>query len=109
MSSKKQKLSSKRSRRVEEPVEDNDCTKIVNLEASKRFTLISTNRSFIKENGFHHLEDFFKKTIAKKWWKALCQPPRPATIMIVREFYANLAAYVVKKVSVRGVLVDFSA
>ena len=30
-------------------------------------------------------------------------------MMVVREFYANLAAYVLKKVRVRGVLVDFSA
>ena len=29
--------------------------------------------------------------------------------MVVREFYANLAAYVLKKVRVCGVLVDFSA
>ena len=30
------------------------------------------------------------------------------TIIFVREFYANLASHVVKKVRVRGVLVDFS-
>ena len=72
MSSKKKKLSSKRSHRVEEPVEDYDRTKFVNLEASKRFTLISTNRSFIKEKGFHHLEDFFKKTIAKNMVEVTC-------------------------------------
>ena len=29
--------------------------------------------------------------------------------MVVREFYANLSAHVLKKVRVRGVLVDFSA
>ena len=29
--------------------------------------------------------------------------------MVVWEFYANLAAHVLKKVQVRGVLVDFSA
>ena len=67
MSTKRKKISSKRSHIGEEPMEDYDCTKFINLEASKRFTLISTNRSFIKENGFYHLEDFFfKKTIAKK-------------------------------------------
>ena len=66
MSSKKQKLSSKRSCRVEKLMEDYDHTKFVNFEASKRFNLISTNRSFIKGKGFHHLEDFFKKTIVKK-------------------------------------------
>ena len=30
-------------------------------------------------------------------------------MMVVREFYSNLAAHVLKKVQVRGVLVDFSA
>ena len=92
MSSKKQKLSSRRSHRVEEPAEDYDRTKFVNLEASKRFTLISMNSSFTNEKGFHQPEDFFKKTIAKKWWKVLCQPLRPAATMVVREFYTNLAA-----------------
>ena len=37
-----------------------------------------------------------------------CQPPRPATTMVVREFYANLTVNVLKKVRVQGVLVDFS-
>ena len=32
----------------------------------------------------------------------------PAAIMVVREFYANLAANVLKMVRVRGVLVDFN-
>ena len=92
-----------------EPTEDYDHENFVNVGASQKFTLISANRSFIKEKGFHHLEDFFRKTITKKGWKALCQPPRPAAKMVVREFYANLASHVVKKVRVRGVLVDFSA
>ena len=39
----------------------------------------------------------------------LCQPLRPATTMVVREFYANLASHVLKRVQVHGVLVDFSA
>ena len=39
----------------------------------------------------------------------MCQPPRPAAMIVVRDFYANLAAHVLKKVRVRGVLVDFSA
>ena len=56
-------------------MDDYDHQKFVNVGASEKFTLISNNRSFIKEKGFHHLEDFFRKTIAKKWWKALCQPP----------------------------------
>ena len=109
MSSKKQKLSSNKSRRLEEPIKEYDQGKFVNLGASKKFTLISMNCSFIKEKGFHHPKDFFKKTIAKKGWKALCQPLRPAATMVVREFYANLVAHVVKKARVRGVLVDFSA
>ena len=36
-------------------------------------------------------------------------PPRSAATMVVREFYANLAVHVLKKVCVRWVLVDFSA
>ena len=34
--------------------------------------------------------------------------PRPATTMVMREFYANLVAHVLKKFQVHGVLVDFS-
>ena len=52
---------------------------------------------------------FFHKTMANKECKALCQTPRSASTMVVREFYANLAANVLKNVRVRGVLVDFSA
>ena len=66
MSSKKQKLSSKKSRRVEKPIEEYDQEKFINLGASKKFTLISMNRSFIKEKGFHHPKDFFTKTITTK-------------------------------------------
>ena len=44
-----------------------------------------------------------------KGWRALCQIPRLAATMVVREFYANLAGSVSKKVRVRGVLIDFSA
>ena len=76
---------------------------------AKKLGLISKNRSFIKEKGFHHAEDFFRKTIAAKGWRALCQPPNPAATSVVRELYANLASHVLKKVRVRGVLVDFSA
>ena len=94
---------------MEEQPEDYDHHKFMNLGASKKFTLISKNRSFIKEKGFHHPKDFFLKTIAKKWWKALCQPPRSVATMFVCEFYANLTSHVVKQVWVRGVLVDFSA
>ena len=55
------------------------------------------------------LNDFFRKTIETKGWRALFQPPRPAATSVVREFYANLASHVIKKVQVHGVLVDFSA
>ena len=109
MSSKKQKMTSKRGRASEEPAHSYDHEKIVNESAAKKFDLISKNRSFIKEKGFHHPDDFFRKTIANKGWRALCQPPSPAATSVVREFYANLTSHVLKKVRVRGVLVDFSA
>ena len=76
---------------------------------TKKFGLISKNRSFIKEKGFHHPDDFFHKTIANKGWKVLCQHSRATAIIVVQEFYANLAAHVLKKVRVLGVLVDFSS
>ena len=59
---------------MEEQPEDYDHRNFVNLGASEKFALISKNCSFIKEKGFHHPEGFFPKTIAKKGWKALCQP-----------------------------------
>ena len=31
-------------------------------------------------------DDFFRKTITTKGWQALCQPPRPAVMSVVREF-----------------------
>ena len=52
---------------MEEQIDDYDHQKFVNVGASEKFTLISKNRSFIKEKGFHYLEDFFRKTIVKKW------------------------------------------
>ena len=79
------------------------------MSTVEKFGLISKNSSFNKEKGFHHLDNFFRKTIANKGWRALCQPPRPAAIMVVREFYANLAAHELKRVRVHAVLVDFSA
>ena len=79
------------------------------MAAVKKFGLISKNQSFIKEKGFHHPNNFFHKTIANKGWKVLCQQPRPAATMVVREFYVNLAAQVLKKFRVQGVLVDLSA
>ena len=102
-------MSSKSSRASEEPSQNHDHDKFINESAVKKFGLISGNHSFIKEKGFQHPDDFFRKTIAWKGWGALCQPPRPAATMVIREFYANLAAHVLKKVRVRGVLVDFSA
>ena len=93
---------------MEGPSHDYDHEKFVNKEAIEKFGLISKNRLFIKEKGFHHPENLFLKTITNKGWRALCQPLRPAAIMVVRELYANLAAHMLKKVKVRGVLVDFS-
>ena len=92
--------------RIEEPAHENDQEKFVNEGAAKKFSLISKSKSFIKEKGFHHLES---KTIANKGWRAQCQPPRPAVTMVVQEFYANLAANVLKKVRVQVMLEDFSA
>ena len=109
MSSKKHKLSSKRSRVSEEPTHDYSHEKFVNESATEKFSLISKNRSFIKEKGFHHPDDFFHKTIANKGRRALCQPSRPAVTSVVREFYANLASHILKRVQVRGVLVEFNA
>ena len=108
MSSKKQKMSSKSNRASEEPSQAFDHGKFVNESAAEKFGLISGNLSFINEKGFNHPDDFFQKTIARKAWGALCQPLRPTATMVVREFYSNLAAHVLKKVRVCGVLVDFS-
>ena len=109
MSGKRQKLPAKRSRASEAPTPTSDASRFVNASAADRFSTICKNRSFIKEKGFHHPDDFFRKTIEAKGWCALCQPPRPAAMSVVREFYANLASHVLKRVRVRGVLVDFSA
>ena len=109
MSSKKQKMTSKIGRASEEHVHSYDHDKFVNESTAMKFGLISKNRSFIKEKGFHHPDDFFRKMIANKGWRALCQPPIPAATSVVREFYANLASHVLKKFRVRRVLVDFSA
>ena len=109
MLGKQHKLTAKQGRASEEPTPNFDLTKFFNEGASDRFGTIYKNRSFIKEKGFHHPDDFFRKTIANKGWWALCQPPRLTATSVVREFYANLASHVMKKVWVRGVLVDFSA
>ena len=67
----------------EEPAHSYIHEKFVNESAVKKFGLISKNRSFIKEKGFHHPDDFFRKTIANKGWRALCQPPSPAATSVV--------------------------
>ena len=109
MYGKRQKLPTKRGRPSEDSTPNYDVSRFVNEKAPDRFDIICKNRSFIKEKGFHHPDDFFRKTIAAKGWRALCQPPHPAAMSVVREFYANLASHVLKKVRVRGILVDFSA
>ena len=108
MSSKKKKLSSERNRETEEPTHNYDHEKYFNESATKKFGLILKNRSFIKEKGFHHADDFFRKIIANKGWRELCLPPRPVATSVVREFYANLASHILKRVWVHRVLVDFS-
>ena len=70
----------------------------ITLETSKRYTMIARNRTFIKEKGFEHPEDFFMKYIANKGWRELCKPPKPAFISIVREFYANFVDQSLKRV-----------
>ena len=109
MSGKRQKLPTKRGRPSDESTPNYDVSRFFNEGGTDRFSTICKNLSFIKEKGFHHPNDFFRKTIAAKGWRALCQPPHPAAMSVVREFYANLASHVVKKVRVRGVLVDLSA
>ena len=109
MSSKQQKMTSKRGQTSEELAQNYDHTKFVNEGAAEKFGLISKNMSFTKEKGFHHPEDFFRKIIANKEWRAICQPPKPATTMIVRELYANLATNMNKRVRAHGIWVDFDA
>ena len=102
MSSKRQKMITKRGRAGEEPARCYDYDKVVNKDAVVKFSLISKNRSFIKEKGFHHPDDFFRKTIVSSGWGH-------CATSVVREFYSNLDAHALKKVRVRRVLVDFSA
>ena len=108
MSGKRQKLRAKRRQSSEDPTPTFDASRFVNTSVADQFGTICKNLSFIKEKGFHHPDDFFRKTIAAKGWCALCQPPHPAAMSVVRELYANLASHVLKKVRVRGVLVDYS-
>ena len=72
MSSKKQKMTSKRGRASEEPAHSYDHDNFFNESAIEKFRLISKNRSFINEKGFHHPNDFFRKTIANRRWQVLC-------------------------------------
>ena len=109
MSRKRQKLPTKRGRPSEDSTPNYDVMRFVNKGAADRFGTICKNHSFIKEKVFHHHDDFFRKTIVAKGWRALCHQPHPAAMSVVREFYANLTSHIVKKVRVRGVLVDFSA
>ena len=81
----------------------------ITLEASKIYSMIARNRTFIKEKGFEHPEDFFRKDIANKGWRELCKPPKPTVISVVREFYANLADKALKRVWVRGKWVPFDS
>ena len=109
MSGKRKKLPTKWGRPSEDSTPNYDVSRFVNEGAADRFGTICKNRSFFKEKGFHHLDNFFRKTITAKGWRALCQPLHPAAMSVVREFYTNLASHVLKKVRVRGILVDFSA
>ena len=59
-------MTAKKGRASEEPVHNYDHDKFVNESVAEKFNLISKNRSFIKEKGFHHPDDFFHNTIANK-------------------------------------------
>ena len=72
ISGKRQKLPAKRSRPSEAPTPAFDDSRFANMSAVERFGTICKNRSFIKEKGFHHPDDFFRKTIEAKGWRALC-------------------------------------
>ena len=86
MSGKRQNLTAKRGRASENPTPNFDLTKFVNEGVTDQFGTICKNRSFIKEKGCHHTDDFFRKTITNKGWRALCQPPCPAVTSVVQEF-----------------------
>ena len=65
MSGKRHKLPTKRGRASEGSTPNFNVTRFVNEGAVDRFDTICKNFSFIKEKGFHHLDDFFHKTIAQ--------------------------------------------
>ena len=83
MSGKRQKLPTKRGRASEDPSSNFDVTRFVNEGAADQFGTICKNLSFIKEKGFHQPDDFFRKTIVTKGWRALFQPPCPAAMSVV--------------------------
>ena len=66
---KRQKLPTKRGRSGNDPTPNYDVTRFMNEGAADRFGTICKNRSFIKEKGFHHHDDFFRKTIAANGWR----------------------------------------
>ena len=66
MSGKRIKLTAKRGRANDDPTPNFDLSKFVNEGVADRFGTICKNRSFIKEKGFHHPDDFFRKTITTK-------------------------------------------
>ena len=72
MSGKRQKLPTKWGRPSEDATPNYDVSLFINEGPADRFGTICKNRSFIKEKGFHHPDDFFGKTIAAKGWQALC-------------------------------------
>ena len=57
---------------MDEEQENFDRNKFVNVAVVEKFGRISKNWSFIKEKGFHYLDDFFRKTIVNKGWRVLC-------------------------------------
>ena len=83
MSGKRQKFPAKRGRASEDPTPTFDLTKFFNEGAVDPFGTICKNWPFIKEKGFHHPDDFFRKTIANKGWRELCQPSRLAATSVV--------------------------
>ena len=59
-------MTAKRGRASEELAHSYDHDKFFNESVAEKFSLVSKNRSFIKEKGFHHPNDFFRKTISNK-------------------------------------------
>ena len=72
------------------PLEEYNHDMFITFEASKRYTMIARNITFIKEKGFEHPKDFFKKYISNKGSNDLSKQPKQAVISVVRKFYANL-------------------